>query len=417
MSLPPQVPPGFDPTAPRHPNDAAPGRITKGGSLLTGGYLAHKIYVGNLPERQGATSSTPFLPSPSAARTEYVDGAHAAEAVAKYNEGHFLGSQIKVELSLARAPANKTDMSRGPPRSGPNNEPFPPGSDRPSDARKPMWINGPPGQDARGGPGRGRDSARDRFDGPPPPGYGGGGYGARYGDRPPIDRPGYGPPVDRYGPPPRGADFRGPPPPAGYGPPVDRPPYDPYYDRGAPRPDYPPYPPPPGAAVGYPPSAPYDRPPYPVPVAPLAGAVPPARDPYADRYPGPPPPGRSPVVAAPDAARAPYAPAPLDPYAPPASTYDPRDDRGAGSRYQPYPPRDGGRSPTRGGPPPERRRSLSPRRGGPPDSYRDAFPPPSNGYAPYGAPPPGAGGYGAPPSAMGRSPPRYPPADEYNPRR
>lgn len=48
--------PVFD-TGPRHPNDAAPGRITKGGSLLTGGYLAHKIYVGNLPERQG---SLPF---------------------------------------------------------------------------------------------------------------------------------------------------------------------------------------------------------------------------------------------------------------------------------------------------------------------------------------------------------------------
>lgn len=45
--------PVFD-TGPRHPNDAAPGRITKGGSLLTGGYLAHKIYVGNLPERQGS---------------------------------------------------------------------------------------------------------------------------------------------------------------------------------------------------------------------------------------------------------------------------------------------------------------------------------------------------------------------------
>lgn len=38
---------------------------------------------------------------------EYVDPAHAAEAVAKYNEGHFLGSQIKVELSLARTPLPK----------------------------------------------------------------------------------------------------------------------------------------------------------------------------------------------------------------------------------------------------------------------------------------------------------------------
>lgn len=38
-------------TGPRHPNDAAPGRVTKGGSLLTGGYLASKIYVGNLPDR------------------------------------------------------------------------------------------------------------------------------------------------------------------------------------------------------------------------------------------------------------------------------------------------------------------------------------------------------------------------------
>ncbi|GAA5860662.1 hypothetical protein JCM1840_000333 [Sporobolomyces johnsonii] len=78
----------------------------------------------------------------------------------------------------------------------------------------------------------------------------------------------------------------------------------------------------------------------------------------------------------------------------------------------PYPSREergrpdgpyGGRSP-RGGM--ERRRSLSPRRGG--DPYRDYPPPFPNGY--YGAP---SSGYGDRP----RSPPRYPPVDEYNPRR
>jgi hypothetical protein len=43
---------------------------------------------------------------------EYEDPGHAAEAVAKYNDGHFLGSQIKVELSLARAPGGKNGVSR-----------------------------------------------------------------------------------------------------------------------------------------------------------------------------------------------------------------------------------------------------------------------------------------------------------------
>lgn len=42
---------------------------------------------------------------------EYEDPAHAAEAVAKYNEGHFLGSQIKVELSLARTDLPKESGS------------------------------------------------------------------------------------------------------------------------------------------------------------------------------------------------------------------------------------------------------------------------------------------------------------------
>lgn len=56
MSVPPNIvaTPDFN-TGPRHPNDAAPGRISKGGSLLTGGYLAHKVYVGNLPDRQVVT--------------------------------------------------------------------------------------------------------------------------------------------------------------------------------------------------------------------------------------------------------------------------------------------------------------------------------------------------------------------------
>lgn len=53
----------FD-TGPRHPNDAAPGRLTKGGSLLTGGYLAHKIYVGNLPDRCAPPRSLDPLAEP-----------------------------------------------------------------------------------------------------------------------------------------------------------------------------------------------------------------------------------------------------------------------------------------------------------------------------------------------------------------
>ncbi|GAA5973661.1 hypothetical protein JCM11641_005067 [Rhodosporidiobolus odoratus] len=430
MSVPPNIvaTPDFN-TGPRHPNDAAPGRISKGGSLLTGGYLAHKVYVGNLPDSAtladledcfGQIGPCTCQIKRGFGFVEYEDPGHAAEAVAKYNDGHFLGSQIKVELSLARAPGGKNAHQDIP------RERNPPGSDRPSDARKPMWINGGPSESGGGyqqrGPPRGRnngppDFARG-FSGPPP-GYGG--YGGRYEDRPPpIDRPGYGPPpprgeFDRYGPP-RGGDFRGPP---GYGPPVERPPFDPYYgDRGAP---YPYAPPPPGAAPGYPPvAAPYDRPPYPAAIpAPVPGAPPPVRDPYADRYP---PTGRSPVVAPP---LDPYArsgpPAPLD--GPASSAYDPRDERGAGARYY----GGGGRSPSRGPPNHERRRSLSPRRGGPGDSYRDSFPPPSNGYPPYDsrAVPPPSGGYGGPPPPFdrapggpgGRSPPRYPPVDEYNPRR
>ncbi|BGP37298.1 hypothetical protein JCM10449v2_001203 [Rhodotorula kratochvilovae] len=429
-------------TGPRHPNDAAPGRLTKGGSLLTGGYLANKIYVGNLPDSATLSDLEDCFGQIGACNcvikrgfgfVEYVDPAHAAEAVAKYNEGHFLGSQIKVELSLARQPASKDDLQKLQPRNAP-------GSDRPSDPRKPMWINGP---GSRGGapppPGRGRggpgDYARDRYGGPAP-GYGPGPYGApRYDERPPYDRGGYAPPprdFDRYGPPPPGPPM---PPPPGYGPPVDRP-YDPYYDRS------PAYPPPyPAPTPGYPPAAPYDRPPYPGAAVPPPAAAGP-RDPYAERYPpGPPPPGsgRSPVAAPRgsvppgDPARAPYPP--LDPYArpppmdapPPASAYDPRDERGAGARYQPYPPRDertpyGGRSPNRSAPPLERRRSLSPQRrnGAPPDPYapRDPYAAAPGGYAPYdarGPPMPPPVGYGPPPG--GRSPPRYPPVDEYVPRR
>jgi hypothetical protein len=605
MSVPPVMPPphagspGLDIVGPRHPNDAAPGRITKGGSLLTGGYLGHKIYVGNLPERsifpfpstptgQVSTRSAlltlvlfhsatladledcfgqigpcacvlkrgfgfvvrlsfavfPSLPARRRASSlllskqprnrpsdeaglgvltvenagkkndvltllsrsqEYEQPGHAAEAVAKYNEGHFLGSQIKVELSLARAPIGKNDgpgvltsysrlrieLTLPDPQNGNAGAlpphlrgPNPPGSDRPSDPRKPMWINGsvtsplptsstsadsssnrtlyrsssapggaPPR--ARSGPPPGYGGGGGGYGGPPGYGGGGGGYGGpRYDERPPFDRPGYGPPprggeFDRYGPPPpRGGA------PAPYGaPPVDRPPYDPYYDRSAPRPDYPPFPPA-GAAPGYPPVAPYDRPPYgagaPGAPPPPPGSIPPYG---ADRgYPPPGSVGRSPVMPPPDAigSRPPYgAPPPLDPYsrsgppldngAPlPPSGYDPRDERGAGSRYQPYPSREergrggnssyGGRSPNRfvsisplhshvvdsltslshsGGPPPERRRSLSPRRGGNDNGYG------SNGYAPYDSRGPSNGnGYGRSPP-----PPRYPPTDEYNPRR
>lgn len=54
---------------------------------------------------------TPSLITALSFAQEYEDPAHAAEAVAKYNEGHFLGSQIKVELSLARTDLPKDSES------------------------------------------------------------------------------------------------------------------------------------------------------------------------------------------------------------------------------------------------------------------------------------------------------------------
>lgn len=448
------------------------------------------------PRRNTSTPRTLRRPSPSttratssARRSRWSCRSLVSPPPRMVRRLHALAPRGPRQLTLS----NKVDLQKLQTRNAP-------GSDRPSDPRKPMWINGsvssrryPPSEHERaadsgslptrsgpggrgGGPGRGgrggsggpADFPRDRGYGPPAPGYGppGPGYGPpRFDERPPYDRPpppGYGPPpreFDRYGPPPLGPPMA--PPPPGYGPPVDRPPYDPYYDRA------PAYPPPyPAPVPGYPPpaAAPYDRPPYPAAAPPPPGA-PGARDPYAaERYPpGPPGSGRSPVVpprgSVPpvDPARAPYPP--LDPYArppphdmPPSGAYDPRDERGAGARYQPYPPRDergyGGRSPTRcvasrlslcllptprltafftavysSAPPLERRRSMSPRRNGASDPYGrpDPYGPPPpgpGGYAPYdarGPPPMPQTGYGPPPG--GRSPPRYPLVDEYVPRR
>ncbi|GAA5827731.1 hypothetical protein JCM5353_002285 [Sporobolomyces roseus] len=435
--------------------DAAPGRRTAAGALLVGGYNPTKLWVGGLPDTAtladledcfGQIGPCSCNIKRGFGFVEYNDPAHATEAVAKYNEGHFLGAQIKVELSLARAPSSSKGGSEPPtpypdhaatpmppiigaPNGGVNNsgcfvcgshdhwarecpdsdkmpQRNPPGSDRPSDARKPMWING-----SKGGSGRAPPLNRPLppRGGPPPPGY-----PPRY-DAPPFDRPPY-PPAPRYPPPP------GP----GYG---SRAP-DPYYDRPPPPPrdSYPPYGAPPPPVNGYAPAIPFDRPPYPAsnngPIPPPLG--PPRGDPYADRY-GPPPPGRSPIVPPPAPYerngppldhRAPYG-APSDPYSrsgppppldgPPASAYDPREERGAGGRYAPYPSReDRGRpEPPYGGrsPPPrmERRRSLSPRRG---NGYGP--PPPSNGdyYSSRGPPPPSSS-YGRP-----ASPPRYPPSDD-----
>ncbi|GAA6062697.1 hypothetical protein JCM10212_004755 [Sporobolomyces blumeae] len=449
--------------------DAAPGRRTAAGALLIGGYHPSKLWVGGLPDSAtladledcfGQIGPCTCNIKKGFGFVEYNDPAHAQEAVAKYNEGHFLGAQIKVEFSLARAPPNKAGSDAGAspyPESAPSTtvpglpvvnssgcfvcgslrhwarecpdadkmpQRNPPGSDRPSDARKPMWINGPPPDKSKSAPPRG-----GRSDPPPAGRYGPPGgppgppapYGApppvyppRY-DAPPFDRPPYGvSPTPRYGAPP--------PPPPGYGGRAD-----PYYDR-PPRDPYAPYAAPP-APAGYPPAPaiPFDRPPYPT-----NGAPPPplgaARDPYGERYGAPlPPPGRSPVMPpAPydaargppvDLARPPYDPygrPPMPPLDGPPGGYDPREERpGPPARYAPYPGRDergrpdgpyGGRSPRM-----ERRRSLSPRRG---SGYG---PPPGSEYYSSRAPAP-PGGYGRPvsPPGYGRpgSPPRYPPADD-----
>ncbi|GAA5870978.1 hypothetical protein JCM16303_001649 [Sporobolomyces ruberrimus] len=385
--------------------DAAPGRRTAAGALLIGGYHPSKLWVGGLPDSAtladledcfGQIGPCSCNIKRGFGFVEYNDPAHAKEAVAKYNEGHFLGAQIKVELSLARAPEGSSKAGSEPSTPFPNHsappppvplvglpvgganssgcfvcgspdhwarecpdadkmpQRNPPGSDRPSDARKPMWINGAKGG-ARGG--RNGPPPVDRPlppRGPPVPPGPPGGYGPpppdyppRY-DMPPFDRPPYGvPPVPpRYGAPPPPVYGRGPP--------------DPYYDRPPPpgRDGYPPYGPPPGA--GYPAPLPFDRPPYPAyngSHAPPPGG-PPRDDPYADRY-GPPPPGRSPIMPpapygrhAPIDARPPYG-APLDPYArggppplpldgPPSGPYDPREERGGPppSRFAPYPSRE-----------------------------------------------------------------------------
>ncbi|GAA5846015.1 hypothetical protein JCM3766R1_001338 [Sporobolomyces carnicolor] len=472
--------------------DAAPGRRTAAGALLIGGYSQTKLWVGGLPDTAtladledcfGQIGPCSCNIKRGFGFVEYNDPAHAKEAVAKYNEGHFLGAQIKVEFSLARAPESSSKGGSEPPtpysanamppllgappsstsgcfvcgsqdhwaRECPDADKMPlrnpPGSDRPSDARKPMWINGSKGpRPARnGGPpplaARAPPPRAVPYGGPPPPNY-----PPRY-DAPPFDR------------------YDAPPPPSMYG---NRGP-DPYYGRPGPPPrdDYPPYAPAPmGAPYGAVPPAsdrppfdrpPFDRPPFDrPPYAPTNGSAyppPPLRDdPYSDRY-RPPPPGAGRSPEMPPApygarngsidARPPYGgPPPLDPYArggppplpldgppPPLSgAYDPRDERvPSGGRYGAYPPRErererdrdergrpgsayGDRSPRM-----ERRRSLSPRRGD-----RNGYgPPPPNGdyYSRGGPPPPPPAGYGRPMSPAPRYPPPPPLANDPYPRR
>ncbi|KAM0749754.1 hypothetical protein T439DRAFT_326634 [Meredithblackwellia eburnea MCA 4105] len=435
------------------------------GGPLSGGYNLHKVYIGNLPDTAtladledcfGQLGQCACSIKRGFGFVEYVDPACAAEAVAKYHEGHFLGAQIKVELSHARQAPPKRE-ERAPQRN-------PPGSDRPSDTRKPMYINGPPAPTPTGEKSRGNRGGRNNSNSGPPP-LASAPYDSRR-DFPPSDRFGPGPsapplppplrdvPYDRYRddyrdpraalapggyPDPRysreydrgygsayGArDPYGAPPAAGYPPPPlprdsrDRPPYDPYYDAPPPRDSWgstppirggPPPPPPLGGNSSYPP---FDS------QRPYAPLPPSSRDPYAsDRYgpgPGGPPPApydRPPSYPPRDA----YGALPPPPSAGLDDRYDPRssaplrDDRS--QRYNPYgsrsPPRDdrrsidyGGRSPRGGGP--ERRRSLSPRRDG--GGYRGGD---------YGPPPPGgAYGGGGYYSSGGRSPPRYP-QDEYS---
>ncbi|GAA6025421.1 hypothetical protein JCM11491_003509 [Sporobolomyces phaffii] len=408
--------------------DAAPGRRTAAGALLIGGYHPSKLWVGGLPETAtladledcfGQIGPCSCNIKRGFGFVEYNDPAHAQEAVAKYNEGHFLGAQIKVELSLARAPESSSKGGSEPPApySGPSGPGYgsngndkmpqrnPPGSDRPSDARKPMWING--SKAPRGG------RAEPPMDRPPPPRGPPGPYGGPpppmyppYDTRPPFDAP---PPFERpYGAPP--PSRYGAPPPPGYAR------GDPYYDRPPPPRDaYPPY--------GAPP--PFDRPPYPSSNGPPPPRGGPRDDVYPDRYGGPPP-GRSPLMAPapyggrngpPLDPRPPYG-GPLDPYARggpppplldgPPGGYDPREERGPPpGRYAPYPSREErgrpGSAYDERSPRLERRRSLSPRRG---NGYGP--PPPSNGdyYSSRGPPP--SNGYGRP-----ASPPRYPPNDPY----
>ncbi|KAK4702854.1 hypothetical protein P7C70_g3370, partial [Phenoliferia sp. Uapishka_3] len=318
--------------------------------------------------------------------SEYKEPEAAAEAVAKYHEGHFLGAQIKVELSHARLPPPKATPGAHKAEDGKPRERNPPGSDRPSDARKPMHINGPPGGEKPLGKPRGRGYApppSDRGNGVPPPDY--------RRDGPPADRYSAGPPgplprdmapYDRYrddyrdprGPPPAPAfdaryerdfdrnssGYAPPPPPSrdyrppsyGYGPPPsldprDRPPFDPYYDTAPPPPRNASSWGPPPSSRGGPilPGAP--GPQYSNNAPPRAGLYPPLdapRDPYNnDRFDSRPPLASS-LAPSPysQSGRPPYS---MNPHAPPsgfegpghdrygAAPLPPREDR----RYNPYP--------------------------------------------------------------------------------
>ncbi|SCV72679.1 BQ2448_4216 [Microbotryum intermedium] len=88
-----------------------PGTAAAGGQILTGGVNPQKIYIGNLP--QSATLADledcfgQFGPCTCAIKrgfgfAEFASPEHAKAAVAKYHQGHFLGSQITVQLSHER---------------------------------------------------------------------------------------------------------------------------------------------------------------------------------------------------------------------------------------------------------------------------------------------------------------------------
>ncbi|KAL8281550.1 hypothetical protein RQP46_006234 [Phenoliferia psychrophenolica] len=435
---------------PPGPASTKVGKVTSSGAILTGGYNTHKVYIGNLPETAtladledcfGQLGQCTCSIKRGFGFVEYTEAASAAEAVAKYHEGHFLGAQIKVELSLARQappkPVYGADDSKPPSRN-------PPGSDRPSDSRKPMFINGPPAADKL--PGVKPPPTSDATGLPPtaipprlrvrflatcllatttetlatartsetrealtlrllrPTAI----HATLIGTMIATVLATHLPPLATTG---RrlGTDLR----------PLSIP------------------------AIG--PLTPATVPTTPtttllltrtvVPLLPLSRDQ---RDPYPsdrDRYDSRPPPG-APLSASPydQPGRPSY---PHDPYGPPSGfddRYDPRGapplpPRGGGddrprynedryedrSRFNAYPrspPRDdrrdtyGGRSPLRGAPSSDRRRSLSPRRRD--DGFRgsDYGPPPSSSY-----------NYQPSYSQGGRSPPRYPQSDEYNPRR
>ncbi|KDE05758.1 hypothetical protein MVLG_03849 [Microbotryum lychnidis-dioicae p1A1 Lamole] len=127
-----------------------PGTAAAGGQILTGGVNPQKIYIGNLP--QSATLADledcfgQFGPCTCAIKrgfgfAEFASPEHAKAAVAKYHQGHFLGSQITVQLSHERIYlGKKSDNSkntRTPPSPTKLSQGLPAPTSRPAASDKP----------------------------------------------------------------------------------------------------------------------------------------------------------------------------------------------------------------------------------------------------------------------------------------